>query len=270
MRIKIIALMLVAVFAYSILEASSLILDTNGNILNATPNVTLRQSKLLKTAGNISFISDGDISTFYGVGENEHYGGWVNLSLVYNFANPVNIQEINYTREMRTSGSSSDTEKQIEKVIVWDSSGQHTAYQRNVTYRGGSGTAPGGKLENKSISGPFNEIIKVEFGFYASSSGGSSDRFTRIRLYDLDISGREVEIINCTKDEDCGLGFCMEDDKYCDNGNLFYDFTENKCINPRTPQAYCEESKVKTKIANCVFGCDALLGECIVLNFFII
>ncbi len=148
--------------------------------------------------GTPSLINDSNLLTFYGVGEYQHHGGYANLTITYNFPNQVNLPEINYTRYMDTSGSSSDGERQIETVTITNASGTFVVYNRDVYYGGSSSTVQGGELTNKTIIGPFNEVTKIEFNFYAASSGGSSDRNTRIRVYGISLEG----VINNDFDND--------------------------------------------------------------------
>ena len=162
-----------------------------------TPDVTVIGSAKGIT-GNISLISDNKYSTFYGLGESQHHGGSINITLTYNFQEPVDFPSLNYTREMSTGGSSSDTERQIEKVSITNSSGTFVVYERNTVYGGNSGTASGGALANKTIQGSFKQVTKIEFNLYAASSGGSSDRLTRIRIYEIGLEGT----IDHDKDDD--------------------------------------------------------------------
>lgn len=216
-----------------------------------SPNIFIKSSST-HIAGDISLIKDNDISTFYGIGENQHHGGSANMTLTYIFPEAVNIENINYTRSMYTAGSSSDTERQIEKVTIWDSSGQTVIYDRNVVYGGSSGTATGGKLDTKNIQGSFNNVEKIEFSLYASSSGGSSDRFTRIRLYEIDIKGNLPP--ECSSDSDCGP---VSVNKVCDINDSVVTTTTPKCNSAKK----CE---IETNIQRetCFYGCSS--GECII------
>jgi len=148
-----------------------------------TPVVTITKSMSGGLSGDNSYINDNNYINYLGIGEAEHYGGWVNLTVVYTFASPVSFDNIIYKRSFNTWGSSSDTETQREKISVWNASGQRVVYNRDIT--------TGGDLliidaVNNTITDSFNEITKIEMNFYAKSSGGSSDRFTRVRLYEID------------------------------------------------------------------------------------
>jgi len=215
-----------------------------------SPNVIITSSAT-GVAGDISLIKDNNYSTFYGIGENQHHNGYANMSLTYVFSDLVNLDNITYTRSITTAGASSDTEKQIEKVIVWDNSGERVVYDRNIVYGGNSGTAPGGSLENKTIEGPFNGVSKIEFYFYAYSHGASSDRFTRIRIYELSINEGEPEV-ECCGDSDCGVESI---EKTCD--------LNDSVITTNTPKCSVGKCEIDTQVerVTCDNGCAN--GECL-------
>jgi len=214
-----------------------------------TPNVSIRSSSS-KIAGDTSLINDNNLSSFYGIGESQHHGGSASMNLTYDFSSPVNLASIKYTRSLATGGSSSDTERQIEKVIVWDNLGERVVYDRNVVYGGNSGTAAGGLLETKTIDGPFNGLTKVEINLYASSSGGSSDRLTRIRLYEVSINEGQP-VTECCEDSDCGS---VTVEKTCDMNESVTTTT--------TPKCSAEKCEFDTHVERetCAYGCAN--GEC--------
>jgi len=68
-----------------------------GGSCSAVPVVDITQSmKKASTAGSSSSVYDNDYSTFLGVGEKEHYGGWVNVVVTYNFSSPADLQNISF------------------------------------------------------------------------------------------------------------------------------------------------------------------------------
>ncbi|MGM5484087.1 MAG: hypothetical protein ACQER9_04195, partial [Nanobdellota archaeon] len=149
-------------------------------------------------SGNNNVINDGDISSYYeinGGGSKSH------IYVTYKFDNPVNFNGLSYFRHMSTGGSSSDLEEHKEQVFVYKGSDKDKIFERDESYSSDSGALQvDGK---KKIDYEFKEVTKIEIKLEVDSSGGSSDRETRIHLYEVDFP-------------------CLEDHKIC--------YEENNCL----------------------------------------
>ena len=60
----------------------------------------------------------------------------------------------------------------------------------------------------------------------------------------------------CYSDADCGLEVCWESDNYCQDGDIWHNYTDYTCHNPGTYESYCTDDTLSAIIGYCVFECD--------------